>query len=144
MTCEKERLLPANLLSIPCNSSSKSDLILFMNTSLTLSCCLTQFVWFFYPFDWDCDPFWFWPGFFTLSLRSVPSQSSKRVLLFLHQENRRLLKKLTLNTTKVKTGKQDTSKDGDVCEEKIPMLWRLPQRTFVRLKKVGVFVTSRS
>jgi len=148
MTCEKERLVPANLLSIPCNSSSKSDLIMFMNTSLTLIPLFTQFVWDFYPFDWDCDPFWFWPGFFTLSLRSVPSQSSKRILLFLHQENRRLLKKLTLNTTKVKTGKQDTAKDKGQRTKmemyvKRRFLWRLPQRTFVRLKKMGVFVTSR-
>ena len=144
MTCDKERLLPANLLSIPCNSSNKRDLIMMMNTSLTLSCCLTQFVWVFYPFGWDCDKVWFWPGFFTLSLPSVPSQSSKRILLFLHQENRRLLKKFTWSTTKVKTGKQDTSKDWNICEEKIPMLWRLPQRTFVRLKKLGVFFASRS
>ena len=56
MTCEKERLLPANLLSIPCNSSNKSDLIMIMTTSLTLNRCFKQI--FFYPFGWDCDKVW--------------------------------------------------------------------------------------
>ena len=55
---------------------------------------------------------------------------------------------MTLNTTKVKTGKQDTAKDKGQRTKmemyvKRRFLWRLPQRTFVRLKKMGVFVTSR-
>ena len=57
MTCEKERLRPANLLSIPCNSSNKSDLIMIMNTSLTLICCFTVCLGFF-PFGWNCDKVW--------------------------------------------------------------------------------------
>ena len=42
ITCDKERLLPANLLSIPCSSSNKSDLIMIMTTSLTLNRCFKQ------------------------------------------------------------------------------------------------------
>ena len=75
-TSEKEILLPANLLSIPCNSSSKRDLddlnikLVFFVTILDESLI---------------------PGIVP-SLSSVPLESTQRLFLFLHQENWRLLR----------------------------------------------------